>query len=211
MADYISVDDLAAQLGISDDADATLLASAITASSNAVSSWCGRQFTPDTAATARLFYPRSPHCCPIDDVWDATSLIVKTDSGDRGSFDQTWAVTTDYEVAPANRVIGGVAGWPIDELVAVGSRWFPSYRRPSVRVTAKWGWAAIPEEVQQATKLKAARLFQRKDAVSQGSIGGGSGFAVPLIRVDVREDPDVVALLSPFVRYSGVSSRFLVG
>ena len=218
MSDYITVDDLAAQLDITDDADRVLLQSAVTAASVAVSSWCARTFSLASSATARTYAVDNAWTCPVDDFSTLTGLVVKTDSGDNGTFDQTWTVNTEYIAEPFNGTVDGITGWPYTQIDAVGSRYFPrsmigSGRRPRVQVTAKWGWAAVPESVKQATKLKAARLFQRKDAVGAqgGFAGGGSGFSVPLIRVDVREDPDVVELLRPFVKTAGASGRFIAG
>ena len=219
MTDYVDVDELAEQLQIPDGGDAALLQSAVTSASRAVDSWCGRSFAADVAATARTFRPDGDsYVLPVDDFWDTASLVVKTDSGDNGTFDQTWTLTRDYVIEPFNGVVDGISGWPYSTISAVGSRYFPrgqfaSGRRARCQVTAKWGWAAVPEPVFQATKIKAARLFQRKDAVGgQGGFSGGSsGFSVPLIRIDVREDPDVVELLRVYQKVGGTSGVFVCG
>jgi hypothetical protein len=72
------------------------------------------------------------------------------------------------------------------------SGWLPSSGR--LQVTALWGWPAVPDEIEQATALYAARLYRRKDS-PQGVIGGGDFGPVRVSRID----PDVEALIAPFV------------
>ena len=66
--------------------------------------------------------------------------------------------------------------------------------RNRVSVTAKWGWANVPDEVKLATILKAVRLYRRKFSPD----GAAGGFTLPVIKVTTREDPDVAMLLEPF-------------
>jgi hypothetical protein len=64
----------------------------------------------------------------------------------------------------------------------------------AVRVTARWGWSAVPTAVKQATILLASRGFKRYDSAL-----GVAGFGdLGAIRVS-RTDPDVTALLEPYV------------
>jgi hypothetical protein len=64
----------------------------------------------------------------------------------------------------------------------------------SIRVTAKWGWPALPPAIELATRMMAARLYRRKDSpqgvIASPEFGG--------IRVS-RFDPDVRQLLAPFM------------
>lgn len=206
LSDYLTVQELADYLTIDDADDDTGLAAAITASSRAIDAWCLRSFGADTVVTSRRFQSDDSWSAVVDDFWDLATLVVKTDSGDNGTFDQTWAITTDYVVEPFNNYVGGIGGWPYYRLSATGSRYFPmsalgSGRRPRIQVTAKWGWAAVPDAVVQATYIKAARIFRRKNAPDGGGgFDSAGGFSVPLIRVSNREDPDVTALLAPYRR-----------
>lgn len=201
----ITVSQLADWMGIDDSDDDTLLQAAIDSAQIAVNAWCGRSFEVNTNATARVFYTPDPYIAYVDDFQSSSGLIVQSDMGDTGTYDTTWTATTDYTLEPNNNYSDGVTGWPYYKICAVGSRYFPtgsmgSRRRPRLQVVAKWGWAAIPAAVVEATYIKAARLFRRKDAPETSGGFEAGGFSVPLIRVSVREDPDVIALLAPYVR-----------
>jgi hypothetical protein len=67
-------------------------------------------------------------------------------------------------------------------------------RQATVRVTAVYGWPAVPAEVNMATVIQASRLFKRLDA-PLGVMGFGD---MGVVRVSRYADPDVEQLLSPF-------------
>jgi hypothetical protein len=73
--------------------------------------------------------------------------------------------------------------------------WLP-YGRPGIKVTARWGWSAVPDPVRDATRLLATRLYLRKDA----PFGNEGGFSeMGPVRI-VASDPDMTRLLRPFRR-----------
>lgn len=197
--DYTTTSDLADYLGIDDADDDGALASAITAASRGIDAWCGRTFGKDANASARVYRPDNQWVACVHDFWDSATCIVKTDGGGTGSYTETWTLNTDYVLEPLDGVYDGQSGWPYYRIVAVGSRYFHTYGpRPRLQVTAKWGWAAVPGDVEQACKIKAARLFRRKDAPEGAGGFETGGFNVPIIRAAPREDPDVAALLSQY-------------
>lgn len=196
MADYATSAELKAQLGITDAVDDTAIASVLTAASKAVREHCGRDFSPAGAAVARLYAPNDDTCIEVDDVSTLTGLVVKTDDNDDGTFETTWTITSDFIVAPHNALADDE---PVTRLAAVGSRGFPvGTMRPTVQVTASFGWVAVPADVKRATLIKAARLFRRKDTPE--GVAGGGDFGV--VRISRWEDPDVAMLLAPYVRPS---------
>jgi hypothetical protein len=68
-------------------------------------------------------------------------------------------------------------------------------------VTAKWGWAAVPDDVEQACRILVARFFKVREAPL-----GVAGFGdLGLIRV--RDDPTALGLLQPYPR---LGSRLMV-
>lgn len=194
----ISVGDLATHLGIGDTIDNTTLTAAVNAANDAVAHWCGREFdkTAKNSETTRVFRAASPWHAVVDDFWDTTNLTVKTDDTDSGNYSTTWTLTTDYVLQPLNGLTNGRTV-PWYQLIAVGTRTFPVGVRAGVQVKAAWGWAATPGPVFQATLVKAARLFKRKDS-PEGVLGGFADFTA--IRISSREDPDVAALLAPYRR-----------
>jgi hypothetical protein len=65
---------------------------------------------------------------------------------------------------------------------------------PTVEITARFGWPEVPDEIVQATKILAARLWRR--AVSPEGVVGSEQWGV--VRLS-RTDPDVQALIDPYV------------
>lgn len=193
----ITAANLKSHLGISDTTDDTTIGYAVNAANSAVVEWCGRSFdkTATGSASARKFYPECSTHIDVDDFWETSVLVVKTDQGDDGTYETTWTVDTDFILEPTNGIVNGIA-WPYTRIVAVGARLFPlSNRRPSVQVTAAWGWTAVPDAVFEATLIKAARIWKRKNS-PEGVLGGFADFGA--VRITNREDPDVQMLLAPY-------------
>lgn len=193
----ISTPELAAHLGIPDSDDDPQINAAATATCQSIAEWCGRTFdaTPSASPTVRLFRPAWQGALLVDDFWSTTGLVVKTDDNDDGAFETTWAIDTDFILEPTDGLRNGQA-WPYNRIISISGRCFPTWnRRPSVQVTAAWGWSAIPAAVKQAALIKGARLFKRKNS-PEGVLGGFTDFGP--VRVSNREDPDVVSLLGPF-------------
>lgn len=182
----------------------TVLANATNATIAAVIRFCGRSFekVAANAPTARV-YSRAgegqwrgivnPYEAIVHDIWDVTNLAIKTDHGDDGTYETTWA-TTDYQLEPLN-LLEGDSYSPYWRVRSVGSRRFPTNnRRTALQITAAWGWTAVPDDVKQAALIKAASLFTRKDS-PQGVAGFGE-FGV--VRISRQQDPHVAELLDPF-------------
>jgi hypothetical protein len=193
--DYVTLEELKERhpqiTGIGDD---DLLASCITAASEAVDAFCGRRFSLDTSATARWFRPGWQGWLDVDDIATTSGLVIQTDEDDDGTFETTWT-TDDYDLEPLNGKRAGIEGLPYDRVVAVGDyRFRVTGLRPAVQVTAVWGWSSVPEAVRQATFLKAAQLYRRKD--SPDGVLGGNDFGTT--RVSRYEDPEFVRLLNSY-------------
>jgi hypothetical protein len=159
-----------------------------------VDKWCGRRFWQDPTVQQRSYHPDACDKVRVGDISTTTGLIVATDPSLNGSWSTTWILDTDFELGPDNAAAdGGAYAWW--DLAAISSKRFMIARRRSLRVTAKFGRSAIPDEVEQAAVLRAVAIFKRKES-PQGIAGFGDFGA---IRIG-RQDPDVVALLSPFQR-----------
>lgn len=177
-------------------AEDTQMEAAIEAASRTIDAFTDRRFYVDTTVSARVYYADTPIRCTVDDISTSTGLIIATDSGDNGTYDQTWA-TTEYILEPINGVVGGVAGQPYTTIVATIPKMFPvTGRRPRIQVTAKWGWATVPHSIEQACLIQAARIYRR----AQTPEGFAAGEAFGAIRVSSRLDPDVQMLISPYRR-----------
>lgn len=164
-----------------------LLNQALSGASRSVDEYCERRFYLDAAATVRIYSTKGRVICQrdgsqrlmVDDIGSTAGLIVEVGDG------TTWTVVTDYETYPDNAIARRRA---ITALIAPTSTIFSDNRR--ARITARWGWPAIPSQVEQATLIQAERLYRRKDS-PQGVMGSPEW---GLVRVP-NLDPDVKALL----------------
>jgi hypothetical protein len=203
---YCTTQDLRDQLGDGgSNLSTSLLERAINAASRAVDDHCGRgidggpgQFWQDSAPTTRTYVVTNPRAVRVDDISTRTGLVVKTGS-DGVNFPTTLVTGTDFFLEPRNADAAGASANPYAFWIlrAVGVLFFPSVfpNLPTVQVTARFGWSAVPYEVTEATILKAASLFKRKDAPF--GIAGFNEFGA--VRI-TRQDADVLELLSGFTR-----------
>lgn len=193
---YTDVETLRTRFRIEDALDDPVLESVIGAVSRLEETYCERVFYDvDDEVSARRFRADTARKVTVDDFHTSTGLIVKTDEAGEGTFETTWA-TTDYDLEPAGGVRDGQPGWPYETIEAADCRYFPrsTRRRRLVQVTARWGWAAVPDLVSEACLLQASRLFKRKD--SPLGVAGAAEFGV--MRVLSKLDPDVELMLNPY-------------
>jgi hypothetical protein len=188
---YATRTELKNRLGVDDEEDDTKMDSALAAATTGINSFTDRQFNKTTTATARRYRPDS-HCrTNVHDFHTMTDLVIATDDSDGGTFGTIWSAT-DYDLEPLDGVVAGEPGWPWWKIIAVGGRWFYRGRRPTVRVTAQWGWPAVPADVHEACLIAAEDLFKLKD-MPFGS-GGYTDFGI----MRVRENPFVVRMLTRY-------------
>ncbi len=194
--DYATVEELAAFMRISDEADNDVLARAITTASRAVDQATGRQFGQVAAPEPRYYSPEWDRglrrwSASVDDLQDVTGLEVAYD----GVGDGTWGVVDEHVLTPRNAPAKGL---PYTRLsVLAGSTTAVGPVADALRVTARWGWTAVPDAVVQATLLQAARIAVRRDSPHGVT---GTGPDAPGIRVLSRLDPDVEVALRPYRR-----------
>lgn len=193
---YCSLSELKAALRITDSVDDDLLELSINAASRQIDGYCERVFYASSAT--RIFTPQSSLLCEIDDLISLTTL--KTSSNGDGVFDTTWSAT-DYQLEPLNSMSSGLDS-PYTRIRAVGDYLFPEFpnysynHEASVQVVGSFGYAATtPDSVKQACIILSMRQFKRYDSPL-----GVAGFGdIGVMRVS-RVDPDVAALLEPYVK-----------
>ncbi|NUP16562.1 MAG: phage gp6-like head-tail connector protein [Streptomyces sp.] len=168
----------------------TLLTSALASASRSIDQTCGRRFWLDAVAVQRTYRLRGRTLCEddgelllVDDVGSATGLVVETGRG------ASWTAVTGYETQPDNALADGR---PITSLLRVNGTWGITTAR--VRVTARFGWPAVPDDVTEAALIQASRLYKRKDS-PEGIIGSAEWG----VRNLSRRDPDVWALIEPYI------------
>lgn len=157
MTDYITSANFKTRNGITITTNDARIAAHITAASLEIDAWCGRQFGPgDDEPSARYFHPTTWDTVRIDDAYGITEVAVDLD--ETGTYT---TVVADYVTLPLNGIgPNSQPGWPVTEIDLINPTYaLPRCRRPSVKVTAQWGWEAIPTDVAEACYLMANRLF----------------------------------------------------
>lgn len=194
---YVSAGELAAYVRIGDSGDDVQLGLAIAAASRAIDRTCRRQFGLDAAPVARIYTAvvdaqTGRLVVGIDDVMTTAGLTVGIDTAGDGTYSTTLTV---YSLGPVNATADGE---PWTQLFAGPSSTVALSLAPgAVRVTARFGWSAVPDPVKQACLLQASRLLSRRDAPFgvAGSPEVGSE-----VRLLARVDPDVAVLLRHYTR-----------
>lgn len=178
---YVTLAEALAEIGGTNNTSSDArLEQAVEAASRQIDDYTGRKFWQDPTVTTRTYYPDDAyelHSAPgaVLDISTTTGLVVKIDEGDDGTFNTTLTINTDFIVQPTN---ASADGMPFTSLRIVGGsyslpRWGSG--RPGVSVTAKFGFASVPEPVKQACLVQAVLLYKATDAAMGGlSFGDGA-------------------------------------
>jgi hypothetical protein len=190
MTVYVTATVLKTTLGIgSSYADADII-TAVEAASRACDGYKATRFW---ATTESRYYTGDPcrRSVDIDDVSVSATATVLVDLDGDGTYETTWTNGTDYYLGPINAASDG---YPFSKLVLsqTAGKTFPRYDN-AIKVTASFGWAAVPGGVTQATSILAGRLLKRSRETPYGILVV-SGDAVAAARLG-RIDPDVAFLL----------------
>ena len=195
---YCTVGDLQETIGST--LDTPNMERAINTASRRVDTYCGRRFYIDDTLDSRLYRAVAPDRVIIDDITDNTSMTVKTNPSNSGTY-QTTIASTDYVLRPEERGLNGAADMAWTEILLVNGEEFTSGNgRPEVEITALYGWETVPADVVQATILLASYVFRSKDAPF-GAVG------VSDLGITRARMPAIVAeLLDPYRRYGAVGT-----
>ena len=192
---YATVAALKIRLGIPDsnttrdDALATRLISA----SADINRWCHRQFGRTDVASTRKFYAGRTGV-DVHDFWSTDDLTVTPYAG--GLPGTAW---TDYVLEPLDGIVDQTPGWPYTRIIhswgdhPLMRALYATSVGAEIRVTAKWGWAAVPENVVTACLMLAGMDDKAKDAPF-----GVAGFGDYAMRI--RTNPMVEEKLKPYVK-----------
>lgn len=194
--EYITSDQLKSTLELTGEtfADSDIEA-AIKAASRGIDNLCGRRFYADTDATKERYYtPDDEAWLRIDDLVELGSLQTDPDGG--GTFEDTWVENTDFLLEPLNAP-ADAKPWTSIRVHPLGNFYLPCYPR-SVKVTGKFGWATVPDEIVEATTVLASKLMRRAREAPFGVVAFGieAGSAMRI----ARQDPDVLFLVGDLIR-----------
>jgi hypothetical protein len=189
---YATLAEAKARLGIplADSQDDSVLEAIVEAASRSIDRHTGRRFY-QVSSSARYFTAANAVSVLVDDFISLSA--VATDL----NLDRTWSNSislADLEAAPLNAPAYGepYTAIRVKPLAAQSLE----LEADAVKVTAVWGWSAIPDAINEATLLLTSRLFRRKDAPF-GVAGGGEVGTMVSIRAS---DPDIRALIDPYRR-----------
>ncbi|PZG14433.1 hypothetical protein C1I95_21770 [Micromonospora craterilacus] len=166
----------------------------LVAASRAIEDKCGkrrfwRDRTPSvrtvSAAGRRLLRDADGDRLLVDDIGSLDGLRVEV-----GSTLYGWSDLVDYETEPDSALVDGR---PITALLRPCGGWSQLGDRQRVRITARWGWPAVPPGVVEATLLLASRLWMRRNS-PEGVLGSADWGTVRVSRMD----PDVEALIREY-------------
>jgi hypothetical protein len=117
----------------------------------------------------RQYRPVDYRCIAVDDISTTTGLVVKLDEDDDGVFETTLTITTDFILEPFNAA-DEVPVWPYDAIRLVSGYNYPCLAsgRPSVQVSAKFGWPAVPDDIAEACRIQAKNLYKATSGAFQG-------------------------------------------
>ncbi|GFG49443.1 hypothetical protein CQY20_26135 [Mycolicibacterium agri] len=158
---YASAADLAGWLGVEVDPE---LALATEAASRAIDRACNRQFGQISSSEFRYYTAEWHHdrwLVGIDDLMTDTSLTVEVDNDQDGVPE---AEITEYRLTPINAAAIGKPWTAIEILPSSPVK--PNGLHHGVRVSARWGWSAVPNAIKLATMIQASRLYERRQNVA---------------------------------------------
>jgi hypothetical protein len=187
---YATLAELKARMGVpvSDTADDAIMEAVIEAASRMIDKYCNRVFY-STAGQVRYFTPATEVLTFTDDLQSVSAVAT-----DR-NLDRTWSnviPAADYELGPLNNPSLGFPYTEIRMKPLAGESF--DLGMEMVKVTGTWGFASVPDAVNEACLITAARYFKRKDAPFGVAGGGEVGQSVALRAVD----PDASVLIAPF-------------
>lgn len=189
-APYATLSELKREMGIADSntTQDALLATKLAGATADINRYCHRQFGRDEVASARMFDMGSSGV-DVDDIWDRADITVTPYLGQVAGT--PWTVGTYVRLEPLNGIVDGVPGWPVTRLAYAYPSFFSWGSLSSVQVTAKWGWAAVPDDVKQACLLLANSGMNAKNAPF-----GVAAFGDYAVRI--RQNPMAGEKLEPY-------------
>ncbi len=200
-AQYCSKNDLKTMIGLSGTSQDTNLDNAINASSRLIDQITGRIFFKSESVQVKFFTPDNEYVLDVPDIATTTGLIVQLDTTDDGSHNKTITLDTDFYLKPLDVVdLDGDNDIPYQTLVILdrrsSERFDPDIVK-NVKITATWGFNAVPDAIKQATLLQSSRLWKRKDSPfsTYGSSDTGER------ELFQKMDPDAKTLIKPYIRH----------
>lgn len=135
---------------------------------------CRRHFYQVTEA--RYFTAQDLDVLFCGDISTTTGLEIKTQLNSDGTYQYTWA-STDYNLLPYSPRFGFPYTWIETSRDTRYS--FDLYKKGN-KITATWGWAAVPDEVKTACLEESANEYRRRNGENSSTTATITGAGVVL-------------------------------
>ena len=175
------------------DAPASLYESVVEVATEAIDDICGRRFDTDVDTRdfeVELDYLSGRYASmDIDDIVPGSDTPVQVELLSDPEADGT-VQTEGWWLAPRTPKVG----WPHTELT-VRSQY--QWEGRMVRITAEFGWPAVPAVVSRACLMLAARILERENSILGLQTNNEFGTQI----VPARFDPDTARLLRDYKKH----------
>lgn len=176
----------------------------LTSSAQDINRWCHRQFGREEVATARKFKP-GWYGVDVHDFWTDEDLAIVPFLG--STMGTAWDVAM-LTLEPLDGIVDMVPGWPFSRICGPTGSSHPLvanlfYAASTIQVTAKWGWADYPTNVNTANLILAAA-----DNKATETPFGVAGFGDYAVRI--RSNPIAQEKLEPYVYKGTAANSYMV-
>ena len=197
---YTTLAELKSYIGLSGSGQDTNLENAINSASRQIDAITGRFFY-QTSSESKFFTPVNVLFLEVPDISTPSGLVVQLDTTDDGSYDTTLTINTDFYLKPidAGNQVDGEEFAPITEIAILDTRSserFDPTIVKNVKVTAQFGYSAVPKAIKQATLIQGLSLFKRKDAPFN-ILGNEQTGQIELFN---KFDPDARELIKGYIK-----------
>lgn len=169
LGDLTTVAAVKAQMGTTGTAADAVIDVLITAASNAIRAFTGREFAPVATNPATRLIDADLYTAevPIGALASMPTLVEVLD--ERGALVRTLSTASDLEALPLFRESDEpITSLRIRRAVTALSRY------QQLRITGTWGYPSVPKDVEQAC-IVTVRAWLRSDAASSAEYGYDSG------------------------------------
>jgi hypothetical protein len=181
------------------------LDAALEAASRWIDGYCGRKFWLDTSTTERVFRATNMYVLDLGEheIGSSTGVIVKTDDG-TGTF-ATTVSSSAYQLEPVNAPYATAGARPYTSIRGVSTAWPLTYsnsgRQDLVKVTALYGWPAVPAAVRDVCLALTTVEVENPTGVRSEAIDGYSvSYSRELLGGDNQATGVIRAKLAPYRR-----------
>lgn len=204
---YASLASFKAWMGVPDsktDKDAEFQRR-LNSSASDINRWCHRQFGRDEVASVRTFRP-DRFGVDVHDFWTDEDLAITPYLGQTAGT--AWDVST-LVLEPLDGIVDMVPGWPFNRISTLSygvthplvTAMF--YTASTLQISARWGWADVPENVETANMILASSDNKSKDAPF-----GVAAFGDYAVRI--RSNPIAQEKLEPYIYRGTAANSYMV-